>query len=206
MRIEREGSFINTLDSVEQLPPVVDDVIKMYCDENGIDESDIYPTIWNDIITEIYIKIFKPCNKLLKLKGSQYNEYDKNNVLYVYNNIYKRITNKHCQEISLKGFIDMVGIDKQTIYNWNDGKNLSCKRFDLHEKIMSDNEESLFALMRDRRNNPMKILPKLNRVHNWNMPGVGSRNEKNAVLTDDKLPTLALTGDSVVQIDDKNSD
>ena len=80
----------------------------------------------------------------------------------------------------------MSGIDKQTLYNWKDPSSTS---FDLQEKIMEDNEESLFNLMKDRRNNPMKILPKLNKVHHWNMPGVRQESQKQA-LTADALPQL----------------
>ena len=81
----------------------------------------------------------------------------------------------------------MSGIDKQTLYNW---KAPSSSSFDLQEKIMEDNEQSLFALMKDRRNNPMKLLPKLNKVHGWNMPGIGARNEQKTALTAAELPKL----------------
>lgn len=101
----------------------------------------------------------------------------------------------------------MTGIHKQSIYNWaddnkyiynnngiqlNDGGDLSAVNFDLHEKIMSDNEESLFSLMKDRRYNPMKLLPKLNKVHGWNMPGTGRQREK-PVAQDEKLPQFYET-------------
>ena len=105
--------------------------------------------------------------------------------------IYKRICNNHCQEISQKGFCDMIGIGKQTLYDWESGA-LSSQRSDLRQKIMEDNEESLFNLMKDRRNNPMKILPKLNKVHHWNMPGVRQESRKEA-LTADALPQLNCT-------------
>lgn len=194
--------------SVEDMPAVAKGIVSSYCDENDVEEKDIYPSIWNDIISELYIRLFHPCNKLLKLGNALYNEYDRAKVYYIYERIYKRLCNSHCQEITLKGFCDMVGISKQTIYNWaNDNKyiytgsgvdvnNSECDcyesskiTFDFHKKIMNDNEESLFALMKDRRYNPMKLLPKLNKVHGWNMPGVGRREEKRA-LTDAELPKL----------------
>lgn len=96
----------------------------------------------------------------------------------------------------------MTGINKQTLYDWDNGR-LSTQSSVLHEKIMQDNEESLFALMKDRRNNPMKYLPKLNKVHNWNMPGVGrSQNEKKS-LTDAQLPDLSA---KIAEIEDKTLD
>ena len=175
------------IDSVETMAVVARDIVTSYCIDHGIDEKDIYPTVWNDIISELYIKLFRPFNYLLKTNTNRYNEYDKDKVLYVYDNIYKRLCNTHCQEVYLKAFCDMVGIDKQTIYNWQAS---STKSFDLQQKIQDDNEESLFALMKDRRNNPMKYLPKLNRYHTWNMPGVRQNADATKSLSVADLPKL----------------
>lgn len=207
MKPEYTDEYIQTIAAVEDMPAVARDIVKSYCEENEIKEKDIFPSIWNDIISELYFKLFQPCNKLLKLNNAQYNEYDRVKVYYVYEHIYKRLCNSHCQEITLKGFTDMTGIHRQCIYNWSndnkyiyDGGNvelnnnglsdkLSTPTFDIHEKIMKDNEESLFALMKDRRYNPMKLLPKLNKVHGWNMPGIGQKQTERA-LTDAELPRL----------------
>lgn len=175
---------IQTIASVEDMRIVANDIVTDYCKIHGVDENDIYPTVWADIIDELYIRLFKPCNELLKVDGFKHNEYNKDKVLYIYQNIYRRLCNSHCQEITQKSFCAMTGIDKQTLYNW-----LSSSTFDLQQKIMSDNEESLFNLMKDRRNNPMKYLPKLNKVHHWNMPGV--KVEK---------PAEALGADALIQL------
>lgn len=220
-RVGTDQTNTQSIASVEDMPAVARSIVTMYCEENDLDEKDIYPSIWNDIISELRVKLFHPCNKLLKLGNALYNEYDRAKVYYVYEYIYKRLCNSHCQEITLKGFCDMTGIHKQSIYNWaNDNKYIytgdsvdtnnssgdcyisSITRFDLHEKIMDDNEESLFALMKDRRYNPMKLLPKLNKVHGWSMPGAGQRQEKRA-LTDAELPKLggsncAKTGNNLI--------
>ena len=79
---------------------------------------------------------------------------------------------------------------------------------------MEDNEQSLFSLMKDRRNNPMKYLPKLNKVHDWNMPGVGrERSEKNTLTARDlpKLGTnqpeeLPQIGQNCIDIGDNSAD
>lgn len=178
-----------TIRTVDDMRIVASDIVTNYCNRHNIDEYDyIYPSIWADIITELNIVLFTPCNKVIKKDNPMYNDYDINKVEYVYNNIYKRLCNSHCQEVTLKGFTDMVGIHKQTLYDWASGS-LSSQRSDLHEKIMQDNEESLFNLMKDRRNNPMKILPKLNKYHHWNMPGV--KVEK---------PAEALGADALIQL------
>lgn len=206
---------IQTITSVEDMPAIARDIVTKYCDRNGIEENDIFPSIWNDIISELYFELFQRCNRLLKIGDNMHNEYDRNKVYYIYECIYKRLCNSHCQEITLKGFCDMTGIHKQTLYNWaNDNKYiynssgnvvsnsdnsmwdsdiLSISRFDLHEKIMSDNEESLFALMKDRRMNPMKVLPKLNKVHGWNMAGVSAQATKQALTSEDVKALLSVS-------------
>lgn len=184
--MERTDEYIQTIANVEDMPAVAKDIVSMYCQQNDIDEKDIFPSVWNDIIDELYIKLFKPCNRVLKTDSNKYNEYDKDKVLYIYNNIYRRLCNNHCQEVSQKGFIDMIGIDKQTLYNWS-----SSASFDLQQKIQEDNEQSLFALMKDRRMNPMKVLPKLNRYHGWNMPGARGEPDQRKVLTASELPKLS---------------
>ena len=67
---------------------VIDDIIKNYCLENELDEKDINPCIWDDIIQEIYIQVFQANRKLLKTESALNNEYDKSKVLYCYENIY----------------------------------------------------------------------------------------------------------------------
>ena len=183
--MDRTDEYIQTIASVEDMPAVARDIVSMYCTDNEIDEKDIFPSVWNDIIDELYIKLFKPCNRLLKTDSNLYNQYDKDKVDYVYKYIYKRLCNNHCQEVCQKGFLDMTGIGKQTLYDW--ARSASS---DLQEKIMEDNEQSLFALMKDRRMNPMKLLPKLNRYHGWNMPGARGEPDKKKVLTAAELPKL----------------
>lgn len=198
----KNNENIQTIASVEDMPAIAADIVTNYCIDNEIDEKDIYPSIWADIITELYNTLFFPNRNLLKINknldvNSKNGMYNFDNVVYVYNNIYKRLCNKHCQEVTQKGFCDMIGIDKQTLYNWSSGNGSSSNFFDLHEKIMQDNEESLFNLMKDRRNNPMKYLPKLNKVHSWNMPGV--REVSRHVIND--AASLPKLGENTEQLE-----
>lgn len=180
---------------------IVKDIITGYCAANDLEEHDIPPQIWNDIIDEIYINVFKDNTILLKDIPSPYNQYNQDKVLYIYNYIYKRICNNHCQEVTLKGFIDMTGIDKQTIYNWKS----SNTRFDLHEKIMDDNEQSLEAMLHDKRINPMKVLPSLNKKHGWNLPGVSREKASNTAISLSDLPQLGTINGTIGQIQDHNA-
>ena len=201
-----DSEYSMAITCVEDMPAVAADIVKSYCERYDIDERDIYPSIWSDIITELYIKLFRPCNRLLKTDSNLYNQYDRDKVYYIYKYIYKRLCNSHCQEVSQKGFLDMSGIDKQTLYNWK-GDGLSSSSFDLQEKIMEDNEQSLFSLMKDRRINPMKLLPKLNKVHGWNMPGVGGRQtERKSISAEEIRKLLPQNGINQAVIEDNGRD
>lgn len=46
------------------------------------------------------------------------------------------------------------------------------------------------CLMKDRRNNPMKYLPILNKRHGWNLPGVSKERTSERALTAAELPKL----------------
>lgn len=180
---------------LENIRSIADDIISSYCDRHNVNEYDIPPAIWNDIIDELNDIIFSRNTQLLKDIPAINNSYNMEKVLFVYK-LYKRLCNSHCQEVTLKGFIDLTGIDKQTIYNWSE--RASTIGFDLHEKIMLDNEQSLEAMLHDKRINPMKVLPSLNRKHNWNLPGVSREATPKKALTVDQLPQLGPVNDQAV--------
>ena len=185
-----EKDFIQTFETVEDMLPAVKDLIVNYCIDNEVDEKNIHPTLWNDILDEINIRIIKPNNRLLKTISNINNQYDKDKVYILYNYIYKKISNKYIQEISLQGFVTMSGIDKQTMYNWTEKP--SANGIDLHEKIMQDNEQSLTSLMIGDKGIPTKYLAKLNRYHGWNMPGVTRETSKRQSLGAAELPKLGI--------------
>ena len=185
-----DKDIIQTFETVEDMLPAVKDLIVNYCIDNDIDEKNIHPTLWNDILDEINIRIIKPNNRLLKTINNINNQYDKDKVYILYNYIYKKISNKYIQEISLQGFVTMSGIDKQTMYNWTEKP--SANGIDLHEKIMQDNEQSLTSLMIGDKGIPTKYLAKLNRYHGWNMPGVTRETSKRQSLGAAELPKLGI--------------
>ena len=93
----------------------------------------------------------------------------------------------------------MTGIDDETIYRW--AEEPSHKACDFHQKIMSDNQQSLEAMLQDKRTNPMKVLPSLNRWHHWNMPGVTKEIAPKKPLGVEQLPQLGTKEpESIVQI------
>ena len=55
---QMQNEYIQTITSVEDMPAVAADIVTTYCEEHEIDEKDIYPSVWDDIIDELYIKLF----------------------------------------------------------------------------------------------------------------------------------------------------
>ena len=186
----RADEYIQTFNTVEDMRPAIMDLITNYCIDNEIDGKNIHPTLWNDILDEINTRIVKPNINLIKVIGNINNQYDQEKVVELYN-IYKKICNKHTQEISISGFNIISGIDKQTFYNWEIG-GPSAIGFDFRQKIMQDNEQSLTALMIGDKGIPTKYLAKLNRYHDWNMPGVTREVSRKQSLGAAELPKLGL--------------
>ena len=72
----------------DNLKTVVKDLITNYCIDAGIDESNIPPVIWLDIINTIHDTIIKP-NRLLLYINMTDVSYDADKIMNAYNiNIY----------------------------------------------------------------------------------------------------------------------
>lgn len=174
--------------NLENIENVVNDYIENICIQEDIDIKDIRPIKWLYIINRLHRDIIAPnVNVLLKIYNNKNNQYDINKVVYIYN-IYKNTSLKFMQEVTLKCFCDFSGIERQTIYNWS--SEASSAGFDIYEKIMTDNEQSLEQLLKDKSINPMKILPILNRKHNWNMPGVKESRTGAALVARENMQLL----------------
>lgn len=181
---------------MDSLQSVVDDEIALYAADLGIDEKDIDARQWNDVLDTIQRHLFGKKKQLLKVDGGRYGQYDGEKVLEAYR-VYKRICNRHSKTISLVGFMYFTGIDKQSLYNWDSDCNyrtnyngLSGAPLDLRKLIMRDNEESLQALLESGRGNPVGTLARLNRYHNWNVPGIRNDQEERKALPASALPRL----------------
>ena len=182
-------SYIAQEVNIDNLKPIVDDLVKDYCVEHNVDENDIPPQMWNDVINTIYDLIIEPNRQqLLKINNTALTvDEDK---LYSMYSVYKRLCNSHCQVVNLKGFLDFSGLDAQTLHDWKGGP--SQKKSDFHKKIMTDNQQSLEAMLHDRRVNPMKVLPSLNHHHGWSQPGVTREIIERRPLSVSDLPRLGI--------------
>lgn len=146
----------------------IQEIIDSYCLDNDVDKSEIHPQIWLDIIDEIHEKLFLVFPNMLKKDSLINNEYDVNK-LYIIYIIYRRICNKHKMILNLNGYCNLTGVHRQTIYNLSGTS--GSNGFDIYKLLMDSNEEILSAKLQEKGRNPMSILPILNHVHNWALPG-----------------------------------
>lgn len=156
------------------------EIIEQYKQENDI-SGDIPPVQWLACLMEINEKLFSVFPRMLKTDSNLYNQYDKEKLYNIYN-IYKRITLDNKQIINITGFITMIGIDKQTVYNISRDKSGS-KTFDFEQNLREDNEQTLELALQDKANNPIKFISILNHRHGWSMPGVTHETSKKEQLS-----------------------
>ncbi len=75
--------YVQTIDSIESMLPIAQDIVSHYCAEKEMDENNIDPVIWLDILDELNIKLFEPNKRLLKTESNLYNQYDRDKVIYI---------------------------------------------------------------------------------------------------------------------------
>lgn len=207
--------------------------LSMFCESAGIEsEFDIFPSQWNAALKYIYNHLIKNNPDILTIPHTVSNSYNLiavNNLL----DIYIFMCYSHNQEISIQGFSFISGISRDTIHSWGNSntrsyiykdlqgnvindiainnlkegeyiKEPSTAASDIYKKLVENNEESLVCLMKDRRNNPMKYLPILNKRHGWNLPGVSREQANKNTLTAAELPKLGTDFIQNAQIESSN--
>lgn len=182
-----------------------------FCKNMGIEnEYDIFPSQWNAALKYIYNNIFKHNPSILITPHTVSNSYNLDAVNELLDT-YIFMCYSHNQEISIQGFSFLSGISRETIHSWGSSStrayiykdlqgnilnytaisNLKEGEYikvpsnaasDIYKKLVENNEESIVCLMKDRRNNPMKYLPILNRRHGWSVPFI--RQENRAIETE----------------------
>ena len=148
----------------------ISEYLDQYIIEKNIEDMSREPqSRWNAALIYIYKNIFKEHKDSLKGPDRDtYNDELINNIC----DIYIELCYEYDKEISINGFCFLTGIHKDTIYSWGrEETRLGSSCSDLYKKLIENNEESLSDKLISGGLNPMKVLPALNRRHNWNMPG-----------------------------------
>lgn len=125
---------------------------------------------WNAALIYIYKAVFKNDRERLRDPKNKDNYNDKliNDIC----DIYIELCYEYDKEVSINGFCFLTGINTDTVYTWGHGEyRLGSSCSDVYKKLVKNNEESLSDKLISGGLNPMKVLPALNRRHNWNMPG-----------------------------------
>lgn len=143
---------------------------KYIADKNIADMSKEPQSKWNAALIYIYKAVFK--NDRERLRDPQNKDSYNDKLINDICDIYIELCYEYDKEVSINGFCFLTGINTDTVYTWGSGERRSgssCS--EIYKKLVKNNEESLSDKLISGGLNPMKVLPALNRRHNWNMPG-----------------------------------
>lgn len=161
---------LTSADNEEQLniiKNVCEDIIQNTLIDLGYtDFSYIKPLQWNYVLMEIYDKVFKKNPLILHVNDRLNNQYDYKKVLAIYN-IFKSLCTKYNQEINQNRFLYFSGIDKQSLYNWDNNGKVKSQGFDLLAIIRNDTEQSMSEMLGDKSVNALGTIAKLNHYFGW---------------------------------------
>lgn len=123
---------------------------------------------WNACLSYINKHVFKHNRERLLYPDNRdtYNSELINDIC----DVYIDLCFEYDKEVSIIGFSRLTGIDTDTLHSWgNKEYRSSSSSPDIYKKLVANNEESLSNMLISGSRNPMKVLPALNRRHNWNM-------------------------------------
>lgn len=191
---------IKTEDGAEVYESGIYDYLQQYINERGIEDMSKEPqSKWNAALIYINKYVFINDNELMSdINNSMYDEYKVNKICDIYINLcyeYDKeisINGFHFltginrdtlyswknEETRSNIYYDSKGNRISNIQMWKinhpneeyrQESSSSCS--DIYKKLVVNNEESLSCKLISGGLNPMKVLPALNRRHNWNMPG-----------------------------------
>lgn len=155
---------------IEVYEDKISEYLDQYIHEKDIEDMAREPqSKWNAALIYIYKNLFKGHTE--DLKGPDKDTYN-DKLINDICDIYIYLCYEYDKEVSINGFCFLTGIHKDTIYSWGrEETRLGSSCSDLYKKLIENNEESLSDKLISGGLNPMKVLPALNRRHNWNMPG-----------------------------------
>lgn len=170
---------LTSADNEEQLNTIkniCEDIIQNTLIDLGYtDFSYIKPLQWNYVLMEIHDKVFKKNPLILHVNDRINNQYDYKKVLAIYN-IFKSLCTKYNQEINQNRFLYFSGIDKQSLYNWDNNKKAKLNGFDLLAIIRNDTEQSMSEMLGDKSVNALGTIAKLNHYFGWREDGNRTQN------------------------------
>ena len=110
------------------------------------------------------------------------------------------------KEVSIMGFCNLTGIDKDTITTWSKPDRLSTLSMSIYKKLCENREESLSNKLVTGNKNPVGVIAVLNRQFGWASPYTSDANRQQQPLTAAQLPRLDTQPQDIVQIEAQPQD
>lgn len=192
---------METQEGVEVFESDIDTYLHLFCEENGIEDlKKESQSVWNSCLYYIYKHVFKSSNilkdnTLMNIPNnnirSNCNRYNIDMCMRVLDIYIYDMCMKYDKEVSLIGYSTLTGIDRQTVYDWNNGVNgSSATGIGIFQKLKSFREESLSNKLVTGAKNPVGVIAVLNRQFGWASPYTSDSNRQKQALTADALPQL----------------
>lgn len=112
------GENIVTIDSLDKILPIAEDILYRVAEELNEDVFAMKPARWKYVLSCVFNEVIYPNRRLLYAENVKCG-YDQYAIKYLYLHVYKVFSNRYNQRISQNGFEYFSGIDNQTIYNWS---------------------------------------------------------------------------------------
>ena len=173
---------------------------KIFCEVNKIEDMRAASqSVYNACLRYIQRHVFKD-KDILRDKRNIYNK--NNNIMSNYNRYNYDLLNDICdyyiymsmlydKEVSIMGFCNLTGIDKDTVTSWNKPDRLSPLSMSIYKKLCENREESLSNKLVTGNKNPVGVIAVLNRQFGWASPYTSDSNRQKQPLTAAELPKLA---------------
>ena len=110
------------------------------------------------------------------------------------------------KEVSIMGFCNLTGIDKDTVTTWSKPDRLSTSSMRIYKKLCENREESLSNKLVTGNKNPVGVIAVLNRQFGWASPYTSDANRQQQPLTAAQLPRLDTQPQDIAQIETKPQD
>lgn len=169
--------------------------------DNGIEEglqglTDIKicsSVLFNQILMSyIYVNLFKPLNVLKKN-----NRYIKD-ILYIVMNIYIFLCNRFDKCITISGYYNLIGTDKDYLYRQKQDDGLNPLRNDIENSLLNaDNERQKMRASDSKA--PILNLAYNNYVHGWNGQIKSNEIKATAKTLQDISADLSVIGEQIRQ-------
>lgn len=186
--------------------------LRIFCEEQGIEDMRAASqSVYNACLKYIQRNVFKD-KDILRDKSNVYNI--NNSIMSNYNRYNYDLLNDICdyyiyismlydKEVSIMGFCNLTGIDKDTVTSWNKPDRLSPLSMSIYKKLFENREESLSNKLVTGNKNPVGVIAVLNRQFGWSSPYTSDSNRQKQPLTAAELPKLAPS--NCTEITDKSA-